>query len=225
MIEGERIEREQRKLMVKLTDDERMAKGQALARAAEELATHHDEAKSVKASLKATETAIVARIGALALVVRQGAELRDVNVFGIADIPNGRVRYYREDTEEFLSDRAIKMDERQTSIPGTNAPTGPTVLTPIDGGKVDEPQAVKAACGHVTPFTGDPSPALCNTCKQATEPKHDPVSEEVQLERQPAMVNVTAGCGHQTEITPDQQVPIRCGACAIEGDENYTPPK
>ena len=123
----ERIEQHQRRLPVKLTQEERSQRGVALAMLAQELSTAREERKSLVAQAKAKEQEIIARMDGLAAVVREGTEIREVWCYGTADLRNGRITFFREDTGEKVGDRAIKAEERQMSIPGAGKPVAEVV--------------------------------------------------------------------------------------------------
>lgn len=183
----EKIEQHQRKLSVPLSDAERIQKGRELAQAHQELESHEVSANEAKASLKAQKTAIESRIQALAAAIRAGSETRDVWCYGVADITNRRIRYFREDTDEYVGDRAIKDDERQLSVPGTEAAVLPFKSPDITAGPAETvadeehepPSNVRARCGHVTAFTGDPTPERCSACAHIHQDQPPPKTLEV----------------------------------------------
>jgi hypothetical protein len=146
-----KIETFHRELSVLLTDDEKRQRGMELARAENELTEFNDrERKARLAELKAKESDIRARIAKLAGVVTTGSELRRVECRGDADYANGRVLLYRVDTGELIGDRALKDEERQVKVPGT--------------------EAIRATeCGHLTAKEDGVIPKLCKTCQPDDE--------------------------------------------------------
>jgi hypothetical protein len=203
----ERIEQHQRKLLTDLTDQEKMKRGNELAMAAQDLASAREESKSIKAQAKAKEAEITARIDGLAATIRMGKELREVWCYGLLDLPNGRVQFYREDTGEKVGDRAIRAEERQTSIPGTG-------LGVIDGGKAAEPfNPPRIVSGKV----GDddvPPKTL------AVDDYTDRRSEVEGITSVMAGLNEEAGCGHLVHVEDGQKPPALCSACEAEKGED-----
>jgi hypothetical protein len=196
----ERIEQHQRKLLTDLTDQEKMKRGNELAMAAQDLASAREESKSIKAQAKAKEAEITARIDGLAATVRMGKELREVWCYGLLDLPNGRVQFYREDTGEKVGDRAIRAEERQTSIPGTG-------LGIIDGGKTTEPfNPPRIVTGKAT---DDEIP-----------PQRLKVEDYADGKERMAGLNEEAGCGHLVHVEDGQPIPERCSACEAEKGES-----
>lgn len=189
-MDEERLNYHDRDLMVALTDAEKIDRGRQMANAHRELADVQEQHKMVKQQQKAREAEIEARISGLATSVSIGQEQRKVRCYEIADVENGRVRVFRADTETLVDTRALKMEERQTSIPGAltgggkepDITGGPSNVFPIGG------ENIRAGCGHVTAFEGDPSPALCRACKAAVESPDDipPKQLEVIDEAEPA---------------------------------------
>ena len=135
MGEVEKVEIHERRLPVKLEDPERIAKAKEMAEAVAALAQKKEENKAVKSGLKASEDEIAARISACASVVATGIEVRNVQCYGVADFANGRIKHYREDTGEFVGDRAIRADERQLRVPEVEREP----LIVVDGGRAGEP--------------------------------------------------------------------------------------
>lgn len=171
------IDRFDRELPVQLTDDEKRQRGMELARAENELSEFNDrERKSKLAELKAKESDIKARIARLAGIVTTGAEIRRVMCRGEADYTNSRVLLYREDTGERIGDRALKDEERQIGVPGT--------------------EVIRATvCGHLTAKEDGVIPKLCKTCKP-DEDARPPLTVVDEVENPPA------GEGEEGETPP-----------------------
>lgn len=140
------------RLTVKLTDEARNLRGQQLARANGDLVEKRNEKAAVMSRLGAEEKEIIARIAALSAEVILGFAPADVEVYGTVDFDNGLVRYRRRDTGEELKTRAIREEERQMEVPGT--------------------EAIRAGCGHITAKPADGTlPKFCKTCQPDEEPR------------------------------------------------------
>ena len=137
------------KLTVRLTDEARMLRAKQLASAHQELVQKIDERKALVSALAAQEKEIAASIGALSAAVIAGIEPADVEVKGYVDFTNGLVRYRRTDTGEEIKTRAIREEERQMEVPGT--------------------EAIRATiCQHLTAKpTNGTLPRYCKTCADA----------------------------------------------------------
>lgn len=125
------------RLPVKLTDAELLDFGQRLARCQQTLADHLSHAEAVKKDLKTKEAAIEADRSHLSGVIRDKAELRDVEVERWHDYAAGEYFERRTDTGEITYRRRLESHERQTALPlkGTDGNSGdvPDVRVVVDG--------------------------------------------------------------------------------------------
>ncbi len=78
-----------------------------------------EEKKAMVDGFKAKITQAKADIMNARQLVRNGAEIRDVNCQEIRDYKAGQFRIIRMDTEEVVDERPLTKEERQTHIPGT----------------------------------------------------------------------------------------------------------
>ena len=104
------------RLPVVLTRDELLDRGQRLAQCDADLASHMSYEESIKKDLKAKSTKIEAERSRLANVVRQKAELRDVQCDVLGYFEENVVRTTRKDNGEVTSERAMTLDERQEAL-------------------------------------------------------------------------------------------------------------
>jgi chromosome segregation ATPase len=102
------------KLSCKLTEREVREKGQRLAALQGDLANHSAHSDDVKSQLKATEKRISAQITEVAAVIRSGSELRETTVDVYED--GGEALEIRRDTNEVVTKRALRDDERQRCL-------------------------------------------------------------------------------------------------------------
>lgn len=96
-----------------LTPEEYVDRSQKLAIALSDREDHEHHVKAVKEDLKAKESALASRISNLGGVVRNKAEIRDVPVERWQHFDIGVVREIRTDTGEVISERPLRMEERQ----------------------------------------------------------------------------------------------------------------
>jgi hypothetical protein len=105
-------------LPVKLTDAEKIAKGEALARVLSDIQAEESRADMVKQALKSIMTALEAEQDRLLVIVQRGEELRVTKVQDEADDKALLVRRVRLDTGEIMTERAMTPEEKQVPIPG-----------------------------------------------------------------------------------------------------------
>lgn len=103
-------------LFTELTNDERLDRGNRLAETLEAIRAEESRAEMVKASLKSAMTALEAKRDELSIIVRQGKELRRVQVETRADDKALKVLRVRLDSGAVLSERDMNADERQEKL-------------------------------------------------------------------------------------------------------------
>lgn len=116
---------------VALTDKELLSFGQRLAQTDQQLYDHAETTKSVKKDLASKEASIVAERSRLALIVRNKAESRDVQVSVYRDMSSKTLFHVREDTGEETFRRHLRNEELQVDAfearedEGDDEPTPP----------------------------------------------------------------------------------------------------
>jgi hypothetical protein len=171
-VDQERMNYHDRDLLVALSDAEKIDRGRQMANAHRELADVSEQHKMVKQQQKAREAEIEARISGLATSVSIGQEMRKVRCYEVADLQNERVMVYREDTGQIVDQRPLKFDDRQTKIPGVEGGKAPDVASGPDAKVFPFPvggDSVRAECGHVVPYDGNPAPKKCVPCEMASD--------------------------------------------------------
>lgn len=113
---GRVLRRETEELPVKLTETEKATRGLQLAELYGEIESHEAKATEVKATLKAERAALEAKAQKIGMVIRQGHELRPVEVSVVAYFGDRRVVYERADTNETIRARALTDAERQSKL-------------------------------------------------------------------------------------------------------------
>jgi cell fate (sporulation/competence/biofilm development) regulator YmcA (YheA/YmcA/DUF963 family) len=130
--EGDRTFRKM--LRVKLTHEERLAKGSALVHAMAEIDALADELSEIKKSHGARKKKVEERIDKLRTDVEHGSEERSVVCEEVRDFQRNIVLIRRTDTGEAIEERAMEVDERQLELDAAppEAPDGP----PAEPGEV-----------------------------------------------------------------------------------------
>lgn len=105
-----------RSLPVKLNADEVRAKGEHLAQLRKEAGDVKDEAKSVASLHKAKLDSVETAANHLARDIRDRSELRNVTCYEIPEYAANVVRLHREDNGELVETRAMRIEERQSSL-------------------------------------------------------------------------------------------------------------
>ncbi len=109
--------KEKRLLACKLTDQEVYQAGQDLANAVNELHVAEQQRESTVKALKAHEAELEARITIKTILVKDKSEMRMVDCENILDYNDLRCRVTRLDTGEYILDRKMTEDEKQSSLP------------------------------------------------------------------------------------------------------------
>ncbi len=99
-----------------LTLEEQRMKGHLLAEQQEQLVKKEDEKTIFNQKIKKEIDTITKSIDQNAQELRQGWELRQVPCEALYDYSTGRVSITRADTQELIDERAMTIDERQTSF-------------------------------------------------------------------------------------------------------------
>lgn len=107
-----------RRLPVELTEDERRAKGDELARAVGERADVDVARKEAAASFKEQLEIVDDRISLLSEELRSGSEQRDVEVREEFDRSRYSVNIIRCDTDRIVEVRPATEEDRQRGLPG-----------------------------------------------------------------------------------------------------------
>lgn len=102
-----------RELPCKLTDDEKLALGDALASALVE----HDEKQEEKKKITADQQPIKKLVKALQNKLKSGTEMRTVPC-EVHEGPGYNVRIIRADTKQVVEERPLNPEERQTKLAG-----------------------------------------------------------------------------------------------------------
>lgn len=106
------------KLRVLFTDPQRLEIGRKLAEAHAELEASVEDRKSTSATLKAKETAILAKISEYSLNLNQGFALKETPVLVTYDCPAvGQKTITRLDTAEQVRIEAMTLVEMQGELP------------------------------------------------------------------------------------------------------------
>jgi len=111
------IETKSEDLLVKLTEEEVSAKARRMAERMGELDRHNEESKRIAGERGQRKATLEGEIRKLGEQVRERSEIRPVNVEVIADYKRSIVVEVRTDTDETISERAMRSEERQTTIP------------------------------------------------------------------------------------------------------------
>ena len=106
-----------KKLPVKLTDIEVLAKGSELASTIQEVGSEEESQKNLKDQMKAKLSELAARQTRLAIIVATRTEYRDVEV-QVEGTEDGQIREVRLDTGEIMLTRPPRDDERQFALSG-----------------------------------------------------------------------------------------------------------
>lgn len=105
-----------KKLRVKLTDEERIAKGTALASILNERDSVADELGLVRSEFRERIKILEQRAGAVRRDVEEGTEERNVRCVEVRDYRRGIVLVKRTDTHEVIDERAMEETDRQLEI-------------------------------------------------------------------------------------------------------------
>lgn len=152
----QRSDHYERSLPVDLTDDEMLARAAEWAESVDALEVVAAELAEAKAEAKEKTTKLESRIADLRRQVRTKRETRGVVCYDLTDYRRGCVETIRTDTGAVVSTRALRPDERQTSVllragqadelaetydgePGDDNPEADATET--DGGKPTPPPA------------------------------------------------------------------------------------
>lgn len=106
------------KLPARLTDDELLKYGKALAQTESEIAAENERQDGIKAGLKIALADIQGRRAMLAGVVSSGEEMRDVDCEDHFVGATCKVIRFRLDTGEQILERPMTEEERQRSFLG-----------------------------------------------------------------------------------------------------------
>ena len=115
--EREVLETKSVDLLVKLEEKEINERARKLASKQGELERHNEEGRRIQGEHAQRRKRIEGEITSLGNAVREGTELRPVVVDVVADFKRAVVLEVRQDTEEVISERAMRPDERQTTMP------------------------------------------------------------------------------------------------------------
>lgn len=113
--DGEIIETKMHDLFVKLTPEEQVARGKALAQTLNDIASEQSRQDSLKATMKSEMARLEAERDRLSLVVGRGEELRPVEVDEIRNLFKGVFQRIRKDNGEVIQERTLTPEERQAS--------------------------------------------------------------------------------------------------------------
>ncbi len=105
-----------RELVCSLTDGERRAKGQEIARAIEEISTLEEEKKAATRDLNEQIKTARKHVAELARHLREGSELRIIDCREDPEYRTGTMRIVRSDNGEVVEVRALKPSERQAPL-------------------------------------------------------------------------------------------------------------
>ena len=105
-----------KRLMVKLTEAELLAKSDELASAVDELASLEGEKKNTNKYLGDEIKEVKLNIGNLAFEIRDKAEVRDVSCTEVPDYKLGTMAIVRNDTGETVEHRVMSEEERQHKL-------------------------------------------------------------------------------------------------------------
>jgi hypothetical protein len=113
-----------RELPCPLTNDELLAKGDALATTLREVEEEGEAQATARAAMKERMTALVVKQNKLRQEVQEKRELRSINVeVQIADRKKALVQEVRMDTGEIIRTRFADDNERQQLLPMTLPPS------------------------------------------------------------------------------------------------------
>lgn len=99
-----------------LTIEEQRMKGHLLAEQQDQLAKKEGEKTLFNQNIKKEIDTIAKAMDQNAQELRQGWELRQIPCEALYDYATGRVSITRVDTQELVDERAMTIDERQTSF-------------------------------------------------------------------------------------------------------------
>lgn len=116
-----KIERREvvKQLDCKLTEDEILKYGRALASINEQVDRAEVKKKSVVKELDSGIAELEAQRTGLVGKINRGAEYRDVKVCLVRDYEARTYHEERHDTGEIINERPLRDDERQSVLPGT----------------------------------------------------------------------------------------------------------
>lgn len=103
-------------LTCQLTEDEIREHGQQLAGVLDDISTEQARQTSFKTEMKATIAGLESRSAALSSQIRRGEELRGVQVQPELDFDENVYRERRTDTDEIITERSIRDEERQEHL-------------------------------------------------------------------------------------------------------------
>lgn len=119
---GTVLKTETRSLPCPLTDNELLAKGDALATKLREIDEEREHQEQAKSAMKERLAGLIADVGKLRQQIQERREFREVPVeIVLKDTRQGLVTEIRVDTGEVLRDRFMEDDERQMSLPAVRA--------------------------------------------------------------------------------------------------------
>lgn len=113
------IETKTEDLLVDLTEEEISAKARKMAERQGELERHNEESRRLQGDRNQRKQTLEGEIRKLGESVREKSETRPVVVEVVADFKRSIVLEVRQDTGKTISERAMRSDERQTSVPGS----------------------------------------------------------------------------------------------------------
>jgi hypothetical protein len=111
-----------RELKCPLTDEERRAKGDEIARTLEAYDLLEDTSKEDSRAAKDELKDLRKHSQKLARQIREGAELRNVECYERPDYAGNVVHLLRTDTGEVVEERPMRMDERQGVLVDIDGP-------------------------------------------------------------------------------------------------------